>query len=219
MHLRRATSTISVITLGLLLASSLPADVTTDVPERAPSEGKLDLPVHDGVGGDFAARSSLGRVVESSEFRGDVVLVFFGYTSCQDICPATLSHLAALFDRLGPAADDVRVLLVTVDPENDTESHLKQYLARFDDRFIGLTGSQEEIDQIASMFMVKHDKSHGMEVTTAHNRSKAFTESAFLYSHSQQVYLLDKSGRTRGLLYVGSPLEEMQTAVLALLAE
>lgn len=177
------------------------------------------LPIHDGVGGDFAARSSLGRVVESSEFHGKVVLLFFGYTSCQDICPAAMSHLAALTKRLGPASDRVQVMLISIDPGNDTEAHLKEYLARFDSRFIGLTGSQQEIDGIAAKFMVKHDPSHGMEVTTAHNRSKAFTDKAYLYSHSQQIYLLDKSGRTRSLLYVGSPLDEMEAAVQALLAE
>ncbi len=177
------------------------------------------LPIHDDIGGDFSARSSLGRVVESKEFRGDVQLLFFGYTSCQDICPATLSHLAALTKRLGPDADDVQVVMVTVDPENDTEEHLREYLARFDDRFIGLTGTQQEIDRIASLYLAKHDKSHGMKVTTAHNRGKTFTDSAYLYSHSQQIYLLDKSGRTRGMLFVGSPMDEMEAAVRALLAE
>jgi protein SCO1/2 len=177
------------------------------------------LPIHDGVGGDFSARSSLGRMVESSELRGQVVLLFFGYTSCQDICPATMSRLAALTKKLGARADDVQVILFTIDPDNDTEAHMKEYLARFDDRFVGLTTSEKETNRIAGMFMVKHDASHGMEVTTEHNRSKAFTDSAFLYAHSQQIYLLDKRGRTRGYFFVGTPLEEMEAAVLALLAE
>jgi len=205
---------IRAVAAGLTLAALFAFPAAAVEPLAAP-----DLPIHDGVGGEFSARSSLGRVVDSKEFDGKVRLLFFGYTSCQDICPATLSHLTGLTRRLGPAADDVQVILVTVDPENDTEEHLKEYLARFDERFIGLTGTQEEIDQIASMYLVKHDKSHGMKVTTAHNRAKAFTDSAYLYSHSQQIYLLDKSGRTRGMLYVGSPLEEMEASVRTLLAE
>jgi protein SCO1/2 len=177
------------------------------------------LPVHDGIGGDFSAPSSLGREVRLSEFRGKVVLLFFGYTSCQDICPATLSHLEALVRRLGPAQEQVQVLLVSIDPENDTVEHLAEYLARFDPRFIGLTADADELARITGMFIVKHDRSHGMKVSMMHNRSKAFVDDAYLYSHSQQIYLLDKLGRTRGFYFTGSPLEEMEEAVMGLLAE
>jgi protein SCO1/2 len=185
----------------------------------AHARGDDRLPIHDGVGGEFAARSSLGREVRLSEFREKVVLLFFGYTSCQDICPATLSHLQALMRRMGTSSDDVQVLFVTVDPENDTAEHLKEYLAHFNPRFVGLTGKREEIDRIAELFMVKHDPSHGIQVSTDYNRSKTFTERSYLYSHSQQIYLLDKSGRTRALFFTGSPLAEMEEAALALLNE
>ncbi len=109
---------------------------------QASSEKKL--PIHDGVGGEFAAQSSLGRGVSLSEFRGKVVLLFFGYTSCQDICPTTLAHLKSLVKRIGTAAKDVQVLFVTVDPKNDTVEHLREYLAQFDSRFIGLTGKHSK---------------------------------------------------------------------------
>lgn len=177
------------------------------------------LPIHDGVGGEFSAQSSLGREVRLSEFAGKAVLLFFGYTSCQDVCPATLSHLSSLTRKLGPKAGDLQVLLVTVDPENDSAAHLREYLARFDDRFIGLTGSQEEMDRIAALYMVRHDASHGTRVTTQHNRSKPLVKEAYLYAHSQQVYLLDKAGRTRAIFFTGSPLDEMEQAVLELLNE
>ncbi len=183
---------------------------------------KDPLPVHDGVGGDFSIESSLGREVSLSEFRGKVVLIFFGYTSCQDICPATLSHLRSLMVDLESSRDGidgVQVLLATVDPETDTPERLKSYLARFDDRFIGLTGPREEMERIASLFMVKHDRSHGTKVSMEHNREKAFATRGYLYSHSQQIYLLDKKGRTRAFFFTGSPLNEMKQATLALLAE
>jgi protein SCO1/2 len=185
----------------------------------ASASGSQTLPIHDGVGGEFAAQSSLGREVRLSEFAGKVVFLFFGYTSCQDVCPATLSHLRSLSRNLGPRADEVQVLLITVDPENDSAEHLREYLARFDDRFVGLTGSQDEIDRIAELYMVKHDPSHGMKVTTQHNRSKPMVKEAHLYSHSQQIYLLDKVGRTRAFFYTGSPLDEMEQAVTTLLGE
>ncbi len=177
------------------------------------------LPIHDGVGGEFAAQSSLGREVRLSEFRGKVVLLFFGYTSCPDVCPATLAHLKALVSRLGPAADDVQVLLVTVDPENDTPEHLREYLGQFDAHFIGITGTREAADRVAGLFMAKHDRSHGVKVSTEYNRTKAPVEQAYLYAHSQQIYLLDKAGRTRALFFIGSPIDEMHAAVLALLRE
>jgi protein SCO1/2 len=120
---------------------------------------------------------------------------------------------------IGQAADGVQVLLVTVDPENDTAEHLAEYLARFHPGFVGLTGKREEMDRVAKLFMVKHHRSHGMEVTTQYNRSKTFTEKAYLVSHSQQIYLLDKVGRTRALFFAGSPVGEMQEAILALLHE
>jgi protein SCO1/2 len=180
---------------------------------------KNPLPVHDGVGGEFSALSSLGREASLSEYRDKVVLLFFGYTSCQDVCPATLAHLQSLVRGLGKEADDVQVLFGTVDPENDTADHLRKYLARFDSRFVGFTGSREEMDRIASLFMVKHDRSHGVEVSNEFNRGKTFTDHSYLYAHSQQIYLLDKSGRTRALFFIGSPLEEMQEAVTDLLNE
>jgi len=177
------------------------------------------LPIHDGIGGDFSAPSSLGREVSLSEFREKVVLLFFGYTSCHDICPATLAHLQSLMRAMGEESDNVQVLFITIDPENDTPEHLKEYLNRFDPRFIGLTANPDDVDRIAKLFMVKHDQSHGVDVSTEYNRSKTFTDRSYLYSHSQQIYLLDKAGRTRALFFTGSPLDEMQEAVSELLAE
>jgi len=207
MRFLRSMRVNGVILIALLLSGGAIAN-----------EAQL-LPIHDDVGGEFAAQSSLGREVRLSEFAGKVVLLFFGYTSCQDVCPATLSHLRSLSRNLGSRADEVQVLLITIDPENDSAERLREYLARFDDRFVGLTGSQQEMDRIAAMYMVKHDVSHGMKVTTRYNRSKPLVNEAHLYSHSQQIYLLDKAGRTRAFYYTGSPLEEMERAVTALLGE
>ncbi len=177
------------------------------------------LPVHDGVGGDFSAKSSRGGEMRLSDLRGRVVLLFFGYTSCQDICPATLGHMKALQKHLGPAAEHVQVVLVTVDPENDTPEHLEEYLSRFDPGFIGLTGTPEEMDRILELYMAQSHKSHGMELTTRYNQQKSPVDQAYLYAHSQQIYLLDKRSRVRALFFVGSPLDQMRDAVLALLSE
>ena len=201
----------SKLLLGVLLALL--------IPEVGWASTEETLPIHDGIGGEFSAKSSLGREVSLSEYRGKVVLVSFGYTSCQDICPATMAHLRSLLKRLDEVAEDVQVLFVTVDPENDTAEHLEEYLARFDSRFVGLTGRREETDRIAALFLLEYDRSHGMQVTTEYNRSKTSAKHSYLYAHSQQIYLLDKAGRTRAFFFTGSPLEEMEGAVLALLKE
>ena len=176
-----------------------------------------DLPIYDGIGGDFSAISTLGHDISLSDYRDKIVLLFFGYTSCQDICPAALGHLQSLMSRLESDSEKVQVLFITVDPENDTVEHLKQYLSRFDSRFIGLTGTSHQIAEIAEQFMVKHDNGHGIKVTTAHHKSKTFTDRSFLYAHSQQIYLIDGLGRTRALFFIGSPIGEMETAIRSLL--
>lgn len=198
---------------------SLVALIALVVAWNAPSRAGDPLPVYDDVGGEFSASSSLGRAVSLSEYHDKVVLLFFGYTSCQDVCPATLAHLQALVRKLAEASDRVQVLFATIDPENDTPDHLAQYLAVFDPRFVGLTGTREEMDRIADLFMVKRERSHGVEVSNEYNRRKTFSDHSYLYSHSQQIYLLDKRGRTRALFFTGSPLEEMQEDVIALLDE
>jgi nitrite reductase (NO-forming) len=179
---------------GRPVFASLIAAVLIAASGHASSDRKL--PVHDGIGGEFSAQSSLGRRVSLSEFRGRVVLLFFGYTSCPDACPVTLAHLQSLTRRIGPAAKDVQVLLVTLDPEIDTAERLQAYLGEFDPRFVGLTGTREETDRIAGLFLAKYERSN-VEVTTEHNRTGAFAEQSYLYAHSQQIYLLDKAGRTR----------------------
>jgi protein SCO1 len=178
---------------------------------------EAELPILDGVGGDFSAPSSLGREVSLADYRGKVVLVFFGYTSCQDVCPVTLAHLKGLMNRLGPDADRVQVLFVTVDPETDTVETLAKYLPQFDARFVGLSGTPEKINAIAALFMAEHHRTHDVHVSTEHHRTKAFTEESYLYTHAQQIYLLDAAGRTRGLYFSGSPLAEMEHAVRSLI--
>ena len=178
-----------------------------------------DLPVHDGVGGDFELESSRGGQERLSDHLGEVVLLFFGFTSCPDVCPANLAHLSALYRELGTDATGTQVLLVSVDPQTDTPARLKEYLGRFDGRFTGLTGTPDQINHVAGLFKVKHEPTHEHHVTMEHNKQKAFVAEGVLVAHSQQVYLIDKAGRTRSLFYTGTPVEEMAAAVRALKAE
>ena len=99
-----------------------------------------------------------GRAVSNQDFRGRFQLITFGYTACPDICPTTLAEMAAILQQLGPLAERLQPLFITVDPERDTPEHLKTYTAFFHPRILGLTGSPELIRRVADLFKVRYDK-------------------------------------------------------------
>lgn len=128
-----------------------------------------------------------GQARDQSSFAGKVQLVFFGFAQCPDVCPTSLSELSEAMKLLGPDADRVQVLLVTVDPERDTPDLLRQYLSAFDPRFMGLTGTPEQVRQAASSFKAFYSKvpRPGGDYTM---------------DHSASFYLLDRNGEARVLL-------------------
>lgn len=99
------------------------------------------------IGGEFIMVNHNGQTVTNKDFEGKPMVVFFGFTYCPDICPTTLSRLSSLLDKLGPDAEKINVLLVSVDPERDTPEALGQYLQSFHKRITGLTGT---LDQLAA---------------------------------------------------------------------
>jgi protein SCO1/2 len=105
-------------------------------------------------GGDFTLTTHTGKPVSTTEYRGKLVVLFFGYTHCPDICAPTLARLAAVMKQLGPDADRVQVLFVTVDPKHDTPSQLAGFVPSFHPSFIGMTGNETEIAAIARDYKV-----------------------------------------------------------------
>lgn len=148
----------------------------------------------------------LGRRFASADFSGKAVVVFFGYTRCPDICPTTLSTMQAAMKLLGPDADRVQVLFVTVDPERDTPAALKDYVPWFDARFIGLHGDPAVIRDLAREFHVFFHKVEG--------------ETAMGYSidHTATSYAYDPAGRLRLLIPHGAKPEHIAADLRALLA-
>jgi protein SCO1/2 len=106
------------------------------------------------VGGSFTLEDGNGKQVADRDFRGSYLLIYFGYTFCPDVCPTTLTEVADALDRLGPKADRLRPIFITVDPKRDTPAVVKQYAAAFSPRLIGLTGSPEQIAQVAKAYRV-----------------------------------------------------------------
>ena len=121
-------------------------------PPAAPFKG-TDLSGVD-WGGDFELTAHTGKRVRVSEYRGKVVVLFFGYTHCPDICAPTLNRLSQVMQRLGPDAAKVQVLFVTVDPKHDTPAQLAGFVPKFHESFVGLTGTEAEIAAVARDYKV-----------------------------------------------------------------
>ena len=141
-------------------------------------------------GRDFELRDPQGNARRLADFRGKAVVVFFGYTQCPDVCPTTLAALAEAMKDLGPDADRVQVLFITVDPERDTPALLAQYVPAFDPRFLGLYGDAEATARTAREFKIIYQKVPGSSAGT------------YTMDHSAGTYVFDPQGRLR--LYVGN---------------
>ena len=136
-------------------------------------------------GGDIALRGTDGAKRTLADYRGKVVVLYFGYMNCPDVCPTTLAALRQAMIELGADADRVQVLFVTVDPERDTPALLEQYVKSFDPHFAGLTGSLDEVTAVAKQFKIYFAKSPGKE------------PGRYNVDHSTQAYLIDPAGRVR----------------------
>ena len=148
-----------------------------------------------------------GRPFRLSQLRGQVVLVFFGFTNCADVCPVAMQRFRQLEDSSGSELDDVAYVLISVDGERDTPDVLKAYLSKFSPRFIGLTGEPASVKAMAREF------------SAAFFKGSALGESGnYAVSHSQQVFAVDRVGRLRAEFYNAS-IEAMHGVVLALLNE
>jgi protein SCO1/2 len=144
------------------------------------------------TGADFEQHMRLadhtGKVRTLDDFKGKVVVLFFGYTHCPDVCPTTMADLKQTMKLLGKSADEVQVLFVTLDPSRDTQEVLAQFVPAFDPRFIGLRGTEEEVAATAKMFKIFS------------SRVASEGRSGYTIDHSAGMYVYDKLGKIR--LYV-----------------
>lgn len=126
-----------------------------------------------------------GKPRRLEDWRGKAVVLFFGFTHCPDVCPTTLADMAQVMRELGPLADRVQVLFVTVDPARDTQAALAKYVPAFDARFVGLRGSEEATRAVAKEFKIYFEKRPGR------------TPGEYSVDHSAQSYVIDPQGRLR----------------------
>ena len=154
--------------------------------------------------GEFELTAHTGQRMKASDFRGKVVIMFFGFTHCPDVCPPTMAKLAQLTKRLGDAGNRVQVLFVTVDPENDTVKQLTGFVPQFHPSFIGLTGTDKEIAAVASQYKVAYGKN---------------PKNPTLVDHSTGILIKDAKGKLRLLVKNDVPVEDLEHDVRVLLKE
>ena len=136
---------------------------------------------------DFALTDDAGKAVTGADYRGKVVLLYFGYTHCPDVCPLTLAHLHVVMERLGPLADGARILFVSVDPARDTPAVMRTYVSAFDAHATGLTGDARAIEALSKRYR------------SAFTREPASSDGSYEVSHSSAIYLFDRDGHARAL--------------------
>ena len=192
----------AILLLSLLLSSVV---ATTAASERAGSALKAGVFDPARPAPEFSLHGSDGGEVALARYRGKVVLMAFGYTSCAAVCPITLATLAEARKRLGPAAGAVQVIFVTVDPERDDAAHMKDFLAAFDPSFIGATGTPDALAAVRQNYGVTAIK-HG-------------TGDDYVMDHSSSIYLIDGAGKLRALMPFGHDADDFVHDIKLLLVQ
>lgn len=187
-HLPRITLLLLLLVLGLLLggchrSAPLPFRLT-NVSGHMP-----DL--------DFSLIDDHGKPVTAADYRGKVVMLYFGYTHCPDVCPLTMAHLHVVMQRLGPLADGARILFVSVDPARDTPDVMHAYVNAFDPHAIGLTGSARMVEALVKRYR------------SSFTREPASNDGNYEVSHGSAIYLFDRDGHARALATPGASQDDI----------
>jgi protein SCO1/2 len=181
-HRIALTAGAAAVALAVLAAAWLPTMLRQ--PGEAAGFGIAE------VGGPFRLVDTAGRPVTDQDLLGRPTVIFFGFTFCPEVCPTTLHELSGLMKELGPDADRLNVVFVSVDPERDTPDQLRDYLSLFDPRIRGLTGTQEQVERIAAAYRVYH-------------RRVPLEGGSYTMDHTASVYLMDPEGRFTGTIAHG----------------
>jgi protein SCO1/2 len=152
-------------------------------------------------GGDFTLTQDNGKIFHLRDYRDKIVLLFFGYTSCPDVCPLTLAKLGRARTLLGPAGKKVLTVFVTVDPQRDTPARMREYLGYFDASAVGLSGTKAQIDKVVHAYNASYQK--------------VPTKSAigYIINHTNIVYLIDMQGKVRHLFHQDDSPEKIAQVI------
>jgi protein SCO1/2 len=188
---------LTVIVAGFLIGAL--AGVAALIVMRSPSGPGVATTGTALIGGPFTLVGKDGKPVTDQAFRGKYMLVFFGFTHCPDICPAELQVMAAALDELGPEANEVIPVFITLDPERDTPKAVADYVMNFGPRFVGLTGSPEAIAEAAKAYRVTYSKF----------QEEGAKPDDYSIDHSALVFLMGKNGEYLTHFAYGTPAAKM----------
>lgn len=175
--------------LAAAFVALLAVAITFALIQQTPPAGANRAAQFEGLGGDFVLTSHQGEPVGLADFRGKVVLIYFGYSFCPDVCPIHLSLLTAALDQLPASArDQVQPLFVTIDPERDTPEALSGYVRYFAPNLIGLTGSSEGIAEVAAAYAVGYTRTDDPDLN------------GYTMNHTSAFFIIDREGRMVDLL-------------------
>jgi len=160
----------------------------------APDKLRQQVGIAD-IGGPFTLTGEDGETVTEQDLLGKPTVIYFGFTYCPDVCPTTLYELTGLIERLGEKADKLNFVFVSVDWERDKPEDLKRYTSAFDQRIRGLTGTEEEIDEIARAYKIYY--------------RRVPTDDGYTIDHTASVFLMDKYGKFVGTLAYGEDADVM----------
>jgi len=192
------------LVLAACAAGALTLAAVAGLTVLAPDRPKVTTSGTADIGGPFRLTTQDGKSLSNADLKGTPFAVFFGFTHCPEVCPTTLWELSQALQKLGPDADRIKVLFVSLDPARDTPDLLKSYLSSFDPRIIGLTGSEEDIAKLAKAYKV-----YWRKVPTDNGD--------YTLDHSAIVYLMDANGAFTGTIAYQEK-DEAQVAKLRSLA-
>jgi protein SCO1/2 len=191
----------AIAVLGALLLCLPPAPARGQQQSERSAAELMDVLMwnREPVGGPFALVDHTGAPRTDAQFRGKLLLLYFGFTSCPDVCPTDLQSIGQAMERLGKSAEGVQPLFVTLDPERDTPQRLAGYVTFFHPRLIGLSGDAGSIAQAARAYKVYY--------------AKVANANGYTIDHSGYVYLMDRAGKYLGFFPPGTPPDRMADVI------
>ena len=158
---------------------------------------------------DFTLHDQDGKIFHLKDHRGQVILLFFGYTSCPDVCPTTLSKLARVYALIGrPMRQKILTVFITIDPQRDTSQKLKEYLQYFNINAMGLTGTKQEIDAVVDSYKATYEK------VVTHSSALGY-----MFDHTDHLYLIDTQGKTSCLFHPEDKAQDMAKVIKVRLSD
>jgi protein SCO1/2 len=185
---------------ALAEAALLSACAAAPEPQRRANAARLMQELMSGthpIGGPFTLADPAGRRVSLADFKGKLVLLYFGFATCPDVCPTDLALIGAALQSLGPAAQEVQPIFITLDPVRDTPAMLREYAAAFHPGFVALTGTEDEVRRVATDFKVYFAKVPLPGTKT------------YSIEHTAYTFLLDRRGEFATLFPPGTPADRM----------